>query len=361
MPKKVSSAAVSSGLFFRFEVSKSKAHRRKIKENRKVNQGGVTGMLKAVISYSGDFHLETRHVDTLQKACPNVVFLSASRGKYAPDELGDASVFIGWPTDAELRAMPKLRWIQLPSAGVERYVNNPFMAPEVVVTNASGVFGVPGAEHALALMLAFTRQLPVHFRQQNERVWKRNPYCLEVQDSVVTVIGLGDIGSEVARKAKGLGAYVIAVKRSATERPAYVDELCLASELDTVLGRSDFIVSTVPLTEETDGLLSAERIGRMKRGAVFINVGRGRTVDEVALLEALQSGHLEGAGLDVTAVEPLPDTSPLWSMPNVIITSHAVGVSPKKEDRRTELFTANFKRFIAGEPLLNAVERTRGY
>lgn len=316
---------------------------------------------KVILGYSADFQFERRHVETISARFPEVTIIGRDKADLQPADLRGAHVYIGWPTDEELQAMPELQWIQLPSAGVDRYVNNPLVASDVTITNASGVFGVPGAEHAIALMLAFTRQLHVHFRQQTERIWKRNPHCLEVQDSVVTVIGLGDIGTEVARKAKGLGAYVIAVKRTVSDCPPFVDELCLTADMDAALAKSDFVVSTVPLTAETRELLDAERIRRIKRGAVFVNVGRGKTVDESALIAALQDGHLEGAGLDVTAVEPLPAHSPLWSMPNVLITSHAVGVSPKKADRRLRLFMENLERFLAGRPLANAVVKSRGY
>ena len=318
-------------------------------------------MIKAVMSYSGDFYLDDNHVEQLKEQFPQVKFVAMNKEELVSEDLADAVVYVGWPSDEELQAMPLLQWVQLPSAGADNYVNRPTMKESVVVTNASGVFGVPGAEHALALMLAFTRQLPVHFRQQSERIWKRNPYCLEIQDSTVVVVGLGDIGTEVARKAKGLGAYVIAVKRSAGERPPFVDELCKITDLDSALAKADFIVLALPSTDETNGIINADRIKLMKKGAVFVNVGRGTVVDELALIEALQSGHLEGAGLDVTEVEPLPDTSPLWSMPNVIITSHAVGVTPKKSARRTALLTTNIERFLQGEALLNTVIRTRGY
>ncbi|NHN28963.1 D-2-hydroxyacid dehydrogenase [Paenibacillus agricola] len=305
--------------------------------------------------------MESRHEDRLKQQFPQISFVTGKRGELPQSELEEAVVYVGWPTDDEIRAMPKLQWIQLPSAGADGYVSNPALREQVVVTNSSGVFGVPGAEHAIALMLAFTRQLHVHFRQQAEKIWKRNPYCLEIQDSTVTVIGMGDIGTEICRKAKGLGAYVIAVKRSQAAKPEFVDELVVTADLGEVLERSDFIVSALPMTEQTKGLISAELIKKMKKGAVFINVGRGGTVDEAALIEALQNGDLEGAGLDVTEIEPLPNTSPLWSMDNVMITSHAVGVTPKKADRRTALLVANFEKFLQGEPLTNTVVRARGY
>ena len=318
-------------------------------------------MIKAVMSYSGDFTLEDRHVEKLISRFPQVKFIAKNKKDLTHEDLMDANVFVGWPDDSEISSMPLLQWIQLPSAGADGYVNRATLKETVVVTTASGVFGVPGAEHALALMLALTRQLPLHMRQQSERIWRRNPYCLEVQDSVVTVIGMGDIGTEVARKAKGLGAYVVVVKRNPTDRPPFVDELCATADLDSALEKADFIVSALPLTAETQGIISAERIKRMKKGTVFINVGRGPTIDEQALIEALQSGHLEAAGLDVTEIEPLPASSPLWSMPNVLITSHSVGITPKKSERRTTLLISNLERLLKGEALQNTVVRSRGY
>jgi len=317
--------------------------------------------MKAVMAYAGDFTFEEEHVSRFRERFPDVEFVCKPREALADGDLDGAEAFVGWPTDAELAAMPQLRWIQLPSAGANGYVDHRTLPQEVAITTSSGVFGVPGAEHAIALILAFTRQLHVHMRQQSERVWRRNPHCLEVQDATVAVIGLGDIGKEIARKAKGLGAYVIGVKRSPSAPPEGVDELRLIGELDDVLARADFVVAALPLSDDTRRLIDAGRIARMKQGAVFINVGRGPTVDEAALIEALADGRLEGAGLDVTDVEPLPADSPLWSMPNVLITSHSVGVSPKKAERRTALYLDNFERFLAGKPLRNQVDRMRGY
>ncbi|MFC0334542.1 D-2-hydroxyacid dehydrogenase [Paenibacillus sepulcri] len=315
----------------------------------------------AAISYSGDFIPDDGQLQRMKRQFPQVTFMDKKRDEWELGGLENAEILIGFPSDGMLQTMRALKWLQLPSAGADSYAKRPALPEHVVVTSSSGVFSVPGAEHALALMLALTRQLHVHFRQQSERIWKHNPRCLEIQDSNVTIIGMGDIGTELARKAKGLGACVIGVKRSLSERPSFVDELVVTADLDSALAKSDFIVSTLPLTAETEGIISAERIGRMKRGAVFINIGRGRTVDEEALIEALQSGHLHGAGLDVTAVEPPQASSLLWDMPNVILTAHAAGVSPKKAERRTELFAANIQRYLQGEPLLNVIERGRGY
>ncbi len=318
-------------------------------------------MTNVIINYTGDFILEEQQVAKLRSMYPELRIKELAGREFVPAELADTDVFIGNPTNDMLAAMPRLRWIQLHSAGANAYIGNPALRSDITVTNASGVFGVPGAEQALALMLALTREIHLHVKQQLGKVWRQNTHCLEVQDSVVLVLGLGDIGTEIAKRAKGLGAYVIAIKRSPGGKPEFVDELMLTGQLEEALPRADYIVSSLPLTTETKGLLSAERIARMKTGAVFINVGRGATVEEEALVAALRSGKLGGAGLDVTAVEPLPQESPLWEMPNVILTSHSVNTSPRKAERRAELFSRNLGLWLAGRPVENQVNLTLGY
>lgn len=321
------------------------------------------GKTKVILCRSGDYDPDQALVDDIKENFSSVDFIDIRSQEFhsRENEMTDADVFVGWPNDEQLAAMPSLRWIYLPSAGANAYTDRQTVGENVMITNSSGVFGVPGAEHAIALMLALTRELHIHFNQQKQKIWKRNPICLEVQDSNVGIIGLGDIGGEIAKRAKGLGAHVTAVRRHASECPPYVDRMYPIEQLDTLLAESDFVFMALPLTDETKGFLHRERIQKMKKGAVFINVGRGPTVDEPALIEALQYGNLTGAGLDVTDEEPLPNASPLWDMPNVLITSHSVGVSPRKEERRMKLLSENLKRFLAGEELINLVDRKAGY
>jgi phosphoglycerate dehydrogenase-like enzyme len=318
---------------------------------------------KVILCRSGDYKPSRELVQGLEESFPSVRFVDIQKEQFMSrlDDVSDAQVFVGWPDDEQLSAMPSLKWVQLPSAGANGYTDRPALKEHVMLTNSSGVFGVPGAEHAIALMLAFTRQLHIHWDQQKERIWKRNPDCLEVQDANVGIIGLGDIGGEIAKRAKGLGANVLAVKRTVSERLPYVDYIYPLEQVDTLLSECDFVIMALPQTPDTERFLNEERIRRMKQGAVFINVGRGPTVDEQALIQALRDGHLSGAGLDVTDVEPLPQESPLWNTPNVFITSHSVGVSPRKEERRVKLISENLKRFLAGEQLMNLVDRKAGY
>ncbi|MFW6007264.1 MAG: D-2-hydroxyacid dehydrogenase [Halanaerobiales bacterium] len=317
--------------------------------------------IKAVLNYTGDFSFNEDIIREFKNKFPEVKFIVFDSKEPAGVEIEKADIFMGWPDDDMIKIMNNLKWLQLPSAGAGRYIDHPDLAEEVILTNSSGVFDVPGAEHTLALMFAFARQLKTHIKQQNQHIWKRNPECLEVQDSIVSIIGLGSIGSEIARKVKGIGAEVIGVKRDISNKPAYVDDLYTNDSLNKVLQKSDFVVNALPHTPETDKYFSRKRLKEIKPGAVFINIGRGKTVDEPALIDLLKKQHLRAAGLDVTAEEPLPDTSPLWDMDNVIITSHSVGVSPRKVERRASLFKENLKRFLEDKKLKNTINRSRGY
>ena len=317
--------------------------------------------VKAVLYYTGDFNFKKEIVSELQNKFSQIQFLEIDNENYSVEDIKDADIFMGWPNDDMIDIMENLKWLQLPSAGADSYIQHPGLEEEVILTNSSGVFDVPGAEHVIAFMTAFTRQLKLHIQQQEKHIWKRNPKCLEIQDSTVAVVGLGNIGKETAKKIKGLGARVIGIKRDISDKPSYVDELYTSDSINEVLKRSDFVVNTLPHTEQTDKYFSEERINNMKAGAVFINIGRGKTVDEPALIKALKKGHLEGAGLDVTAEEPLPESSPLWDMNNVIITSHSVGVSPRKPERRANLLETNIEKFLEGKELVNQVDRNLGY
>jgi phosphoglycerate dehydrogenase-like enzyme len=175
------------------------------------------------------------------------------------------------------------------------------------------------------------------------------------------VIGLGSIGTEVARRSAALGATVLAVRRRPSETPPFVTELAGEDGIDRLLPRCDYVVLALPATRRTQRVLSAERLGLMKRGSFVVNIGRGALIDQDALIAALADGRLGGAGLDVSTPEPLPADSPLWQMPNVIITPHASGSSPTNDDRRFEIFAANLRRFAAGEPLENLVDFDEGY
>ena len=310
----------------------------------------------------------------LAEVAPGVQLVVAESVDDALAELGDADALLGAISPALLEAGPRLRWVQIASAGVERQLAIPgFAEREIVLTNAQRIFAPGGAEHVMALTLALARRLPRALELQRNRVWDPaavsgpSPYVgagselIELRGRTMLVAGLGGIGTETARVASGLGMRVLATRNSSRIGPPFVEYVGLSHELPELAGRADVVVNALPFTGATERLFDAETFAAMKPGAYFVNIGRGGTVDQEALIEALASGHLGGAGLDVTDPEPLPADSPLWSMPNVIITPHVGGDSDGHMERMFLLFQENLRRFATGEPLLSVVDRARGY
>ena len=225
----------------------------------------------------------------------------------------------------------------------------------VAVTSAAGVHAGPLAEFALFGLLAFAKDLPRLLTDQRDRRWGH--YTVgELSGQTLLIVGLGQIGDEVARLATGFGMRVIGINRSGTADAPHIDEVHRTSELREYLGEADAIVISVPLTEETRGLIDAAAIAQMKPGAIFVNVGRGGVVDEPALIEALRSGKLAGAALDVFTSEPLRDDSPLWELPNVLLSPHTAGLSVRENERIAALFVENLRRYLLREPLRNRVD-----
>lgn len=318
-------------------------------------------MRKIVFGFSDEFQIPEDIMDQIKNEGKDAFVFSEPGSQNDPEQLKDADAFIGWPSDEQLQLMPHLSWLQLPSAGVNQFARHPLISGRVVITNASGVFGVPGAEHIMALILAFVRELPLYVRQAEKHIWNAGTKVRQLEGASVAIIGLGDIGTETAKRLKAFGAIVSGVKRTIGKKSDFVDKLVTMENLDTVLNQSDFVVDVLPLTGETKGVFDHRRFAQMKTGAIFINAGRGGTVDEAALIEALKSEKLSGAGLDVTSAEPLPETSELWNFDNVLITSHSLGVSPGKLRKRAALIQENITRFRTGKELINVVDRKLGY
>lgn len=274
----------------------------------------------------------------------------------------DAEIIIGQPVREYLKKAEKLKWVQLSSAGADHIADPDLFAnKDVILTNSSGVYGKPIAEHVFAMILAFNRNLMQYERNRQNCKWAPVLPMRDFYGSTLCVVGLGDIGKEVAFRGKAFGARVIAVKRTSGECPPYVDELYRSDEIDRVLPQADYLVLALPNTPETSGILSEERIALLKPGVFIVNVGRGTVVCHEALVRALQEGRVAGAGLDVTHPEPLPADSPLWKMPNVIITSHTSGFSPGNWNRHAELIRENLARYVEGKPLINRVDFNTKY
>lgn len=296
-----------------------------------------------------------------------------------------AEVLYTWRVPVEApEKTPKLRWIQLASAGADHIRGLPVWKSSITVTAAQGMHTVPMAEHCMSLLLALTRQTPALIRSQDRQEWIRNQRDLrlgELRGKTLGIVGWGKIGDGVAHLARAFGMRIIGTRWSVmvpSEVPrsgvfAYADEPWLepvesppdivypTAQLHEVLSQSDVVVVILPLTSETEGCFGEPEFRAMKRRALFLNIGRGRVVREEALIASLQSGHLAGAGIDVFAQEPLPRGSPLWSMPNVLISPHVGGVSDLTRDRVARFFAVNLTRYLEGQSLLNEVQRTAGY
>jgi phosphoglycerate dehydrogenase-like enzyme len=260
------------------------------------------------------------------------------------------------------RQAPRLRWIQLSSSGVGHLVER--MGPgdrPIVVTNAAGVHATPLAEFVLFAMLYFAKRMPRVLADQRRHHWER--FALDtLPGKTLGIVGFGHVGRAIARLARGAGLRIVVVRRtSALSGSPDVDVVYPPAGLRTLLHESDYVVLIVPLTPETTGLLGKAELSAMKSGAVLINVGRGQLVDEPALVDALRSGHLGGAALDVFASEPLPASSPLWDLPNVLVTPHSMSTALGENELMVDLFCDNLRRYLAGEALRNVFDRERGY
>jgi phosphoglycerate dehydrogenase-like enzyme len=276
--------------------------------------------------------------------------------------LEEAEVFFGIRVLPDLVARsPHLRWVQLVAHGIDQ-IHGDIMDGGVTVTTGRGNYAPVIAEHVLLLMLMLMRQTPLLAVQQGERRWQRL-YPGEMEGKVVGLVGLGSIGMAVARAAQGFGMRVLAVKRTAFTGEDFpnIDQLMPPESLNTLLGSSDFVVLGLPLTTDTRHIIGREELRAMKPSAYLINVARGGVMDDSALAEALREGWIAGAGLDVFEEEPLPPHSPLWNMPNTIITPHMAGLSDRFVERGTSLFCENLGRYIRGEPLMNVLDLQRGY
>jgi phosphoglycerate dehydrogenase-like enzyme len=277
--------------------------------------------------------------------------------------LPEAEVFLGWELPAErLEQAPRLRWVHCPGAGVDRLPLARLAARGVTVTNSRGTHVTLLAEYVLGAMLMFARHLHVAHRQQIlHKTWDRGPALGgQLAGRTVAILGLGAIGADVARRCAQFGMRVVGLKREPSTVP-HVETVYGPDGLEACVGQADYLVVTLPLTPLTRGMIGAPQLAVMKPTAVVVSLGRGGVVDEAALAEALARGRLRGAALDVFEHEPLPETSPLWALENVLITPHTAGSAPYYADLAVPLFCENLGRYLRREPLRNVVDSARGY
>ena len=303
----------------------------------------------------------------LAHVAPGVEIIPFDSLEEAAELVSDADAVIGVATPEILAAGDRLRWIQVGSAGVERYLDIPRLGSgEVLLTNGQRLASPVIAEHVMALTLALSRGLNRAVAAQVESEWRRfeigdNAPLTQLRGKTMLVVGLGGIGTEVARLAHGAGMRVTAIRSSRRSGPAFVARVGLNEDLRSFLAEADVVVNCLPMTPDTDGLFDAELFSLMKPTAFFVNVGRGGTVDTGALVAALRQGLIAGAGLDVTDPEPLPGDHPLWQAPNLVITPHFAAWSDAGRELHWLLYRENLRRFVVGEPLLSVVDPQRGY
>ena len=313
------------------------------------------------------WNLPQAALDELRLEFPEVRFDSPADDAAADRLLPEADVVLGWAVRRDnFDSARRLRWIHVTAAGVGGALFPALVDSSIVVTNGRGVHSQSMAEHALGVMLSFTRRLHLARDAQRERrwvqqdLWSRHGFG-HVEGTRLGLVGLGNVGQAIASKARALGLEVVAVRRHPEPVPAPADAQWGADRLEELIRWSDWLVLAAPLTPETRGLIGERELSWMKPEAVLINLGRGSLVDEAALIRALRDGRIGGAALDVFEHEPLDPESALWGMPNVILTPHVSGLGPHYWERAIGLFRRNLRAFLSGAALENVVDKRAGY
>lgn len=308
--------------------------------------------------------LSDTDLEQIRRIAPHWEIVHGTETESWLPHLKDAEIVLGWRRTTEqecLKPGTRLRWVQTWGAGVDYVDFNKLAEYGVMLTNASGVHAYPISETILAMMLAFTRKVHLALRNQIQAKWQGVGLLGEIRGQTAGILGIGAIGEETAKLCKAFGMHVLGVRRSDHASP-YVDEMFQYEGLNDVLRRSDYVINTLPLTAETRSIIGRGQFNRMQPTAMYINIGRGGTTDTEALVEALKSGVIAGAGLDVFEKEPLAETSPLWGLDNVILTPHNAGSTAKYQERAMEIFLHNLRDYVEGrEPSRNRVDLQKQY
>jgi D-3-phosphoglycerate dehydrogenase len=309
------------------------------------------------------YPVEPRHIAQISAIARGFDVIDAGQERVA-EELPSADLFCGHakvpvPWDDVVRR-GRLRWIQSSAAGLDHCLVPSVVNSDIIVTSASGVLADQVADHTVALLTGILRSLPTFFRAQQKREFVRRP-TRDLHRARIGIIGLGRNGRRLAEVLSVFRTTILATDWFPVNKPPHVAELLPADAVDDILPRVDILILAAPLTEHTRGMINARRLALLPQGAILINVARGPLVVEADLVAALRSGHLGGAGLDVTEIEPLPPESQLWDLPNVIITPHVGGQAATRIDDMTSFFCDNLARYLAGQPLRNLVDKRLGF
>ena len=289
---------------------------------------------------------------------PDAVHVYAGRWTVTDQQLAQATIILGWPRPGDLKKAVRLKWLQTMWAGTDEY-EAPGILPEgVALSSSSGSNRISVAEHMLASMLALCRRLPTYRDSQKAHRWTDEGVLKPVRGRPLLVLGAGNIGSTFAGMCQGLGARTIGLKRTVTGPVEGFHEVCPMDKLEELLPQADVVALALPHSPATAGLMNEARLRMMKHNAILVNAGRGSAVDQEALARVMKEGKLWGAALDVTVPEPLPEDSPLWDIPNLLITPHVAGGMRLEITRKTciQIAQENLRRYLAGEPLQNRVK-----
>ena len=298
--------------------------------------------------------------EMLSEVPPGVEVRFLPPGESLQDHIADVNILFGHLGEDAMPEATALRWVHQPHAGVEGFMYPAFKASDVILTNCRGLYGTQIAEHAFALLLSITRRIPDQLEFMKTKHWERVP-CVELAGMTMGILGLGGIGRAIAARAQPFEFNVIAADIESIDKPDTVSEFYRLDGLMAFLAKSNILMVCCPSTPETHKLLSDAQFSQMPNASYLVNVSRGKVIDETALVTALQSGQLAGAGLDVTYTEPCPPESPLWEQQNVILTSHSAGSSQHIRRRAMQLFIDNLHRYVKSEPLVNVVDKQKGY
>ena len=299
----------------------------------------------------------------LRAQMPEAEYMFTTRIKASDEQIREADVILGNLPVARLAQAENLKWLQLNSSGADAYAAEGALAPEVILTNATGAYGLAISEHLLAATFFLKKKLGRYYINQKNREWKDEGQVTAVSGSRTLVIGLGSIGGDYARKMALLGSRVVGIRRTKAECPDYLEEIGTFEDIDRFLPEADIVAMALPNTPQTYHIMNEARLSEMKRGSILLNVGRGTAIDQDALVKALRSGPLAGASIDVTDPEPLPEDHPLWRCENLLLTPHIAGDYHLQEtlDQIVELFIDNLGRYAKGRELRNPVDKKTGY
>ncbi len=320
---------------------------------------GLAGQNKKVLYLS---RMGPEALKRMQAAVPSVTLVPGDRTKVS-EQIVDVDGVIGPINPGLIKSAPKLKWIQIESAGAEAFTfSEEFRKSQITLTNCKILQGPEIADHAMALLLSLTRQINFAIRDgmKGERV-KKQYTPIELRGKTAVVIGVGGIGTQIAIRANAHGMTVIGVDPKEIPYMPFLAKVVPPDRLDAVLPAADVVFISAPLTRQSEGMMGAREFDLMKQNSYFIAVSRGKLYDMNGLVKALDEKRLAGAGVDVTNPEPLPRGHPLWNFPNAIITPHVAGISDGELTRDEQLFIENLRRFGAGEPLLNVVDKEKGY